>query len=577
MSAVDGAGSDKFQHQATGRVRPKQRWVRWPGGARAVYFVDPNADGRLCFWCPRASFPVVTIIHTSPLPEVEIPDVTITAHVLRKVADVPDRVAIRDSAGMSSYTFAELSAAIHSLAGGLAARGVAPGRVVGLMAPNVPEYAVIFHGVAVAGAAVTTINPTYGAEEVRHQLQDAGASMLFVVPMFLEVARAAIEGTDVTEIIVMAPSSDTAKGATSMADVFGNPIEQVPVDVADHTVVLPYSSGTTGMPKGVMLTHRNLVANIEQVKHAILYKDDEVALAALPFFHIYGMQVLMNGLIANGVTTISMPRFDMVEALEAVQGLKITRFFAVPPIILGLANHPVVDQYDVSSVRQIFSGAAPLGAELAAAAGARLGCEVVQGFGMTELSPVSHCTVEGDFRPGTSGVTASNTESRIVDPVSGEDQGVGDRGELWVRGPQVMKGYLNNAEATAATVDADGWLHTGDVAIIDEFGHMTIVDRLKELIKFKGFQVAPAELEALIITHPKVADVAVIGIPDDEAGEIPKAFVSPVEGETVTLEEIQKLVAAHLVSYKQIKILEVIEAIPKSAAGKILRKELRAR
>lgn len=516
----------------------------------------------------------MTIIHTSPLPDVDIPDVTITAHVLRKVADMPDRVAIRDAAGTSSYTFAELSTAIHALAGGLAARGVAPGKVVGLMAPNVPEYAVIFHGVAVAGAAVTTINPTYGAEEVRHQLQDAGASVLFVVPPFLEVARAAIEGTDVTEIIVMGPA---AEGATSMADVFGDPIEQVAVDVADHTVVLPYSSGTTGMPKGVMLTHRNLVANIEQVKHAILYTEDEVALAALPFFHIYGMQVLMNGLIANGVSTVSMPRFDMVEALQAVQDLKITRFFAVPPIILGLAKHPIVDQFDMSSVRQIFSGAAPLGAELAAEAGARLGCEVVQGFGMTELSPVSHCTVEGDYRPGTSGVTASNTESRIVDPVSGEDQGAGDRGELWVRGPQVMKGYLNNAEATAATVDADGWLHTGDVAIIDEFGHMTIVDRLKELIKFKGFQVAPAELEALIITHPKVADVAVIGIPDDEAGEVPKAFVTPVEGETVTLEEIQELVSAHLVSYKQIRQLEVIDAIPKSAAGKILRKELRTR
>ncbi|MGK0425593.1 MAG: 4-coumarate--CoA ligase [Ilumatobacter sp.] len=538
----------------------------------AITFVDQvciDASGYLS---------AVTIIHTSPLPDVEIPDVTITAHVLRKVGDMPDRVAIRDAAGTSSYTFAELSTAIHSLAGGLAARGVAPGTVVGLMAPNVPEYAVIFHGVAVAGAAVTTINPTYGAEEVRHQLQDAGASMLFVVPMFLEVARAAIEGTDVTEIIVMDSFGDAAvEGATSLADVFGDPIEQVSVDVADHTVVLPYSSGTTGMPKGVMLTHRNLVANIEQVKHAILYKDDEVALAALPFFHIYGMQVLMNGLIANGVTTISMPRFDMVEALQAVQDLKITRFFAVPPIILGLAKHPIVDQYDMSSVRQIFSGAAPLGAELAAEAGVRLGCEVVQGFGMTELSPVSHCTVEGDYRPGTSGITASNTESRIVDPVGGEDQGVGDRGELWVRGPQVMKGYLNNPEATAATVDADGWLHTGDVAIIDEFGHMTIVDRLKELIKFKGFQVAPAELEALIITHPKVADVAVIGIADDEAGEVPKAFVTAVDGETVTLEEIQALVAEHLVSYKQIKVLEVIEAIPKSAAGKILRKELRTR
>ncbi|MFT6290716.1 MAG: 4-coumarate--CoA ligase [Ilumatobacter sp.] len=515
-----------------------------------------------------------TIIHPSPLPDVVIPDVTITAHVLRKATEMPDRVAIRDAAGTSSYTFSELSQAIHSLAGGLAARGIAPGKVVGLMAPNTPDYAVIFHGVAVAGGAVTTINPTYGSEEVRHQLQDAGASMLFVVPMFLEVARAAIEGTEVTEIVVLggAPS-----GTTAIVELFGDPIEQVPVDLVEDTVVLPYSSGTTGLPKGVMLTHRNLVANIEQLQHAIRYSDDEVALAALPFFHIYGMQVLMNGLIANGVTTVSMPRFDMVEALQAVQDLKITRFFAVPPIILGLAKHPIVDQYDMSSVRQIFSGAAPLGAELAAEAGERLGCEVVQGFGMTELAPVSHCTVEGDFRPGTSGVTVSNTESRIVDPVTGEDQGVGDRGELWVRGPQVMKGYLNNDEATAATVDVDGWLHTGDVAIIDEHGHMTIVDRLKELIKFKGFQVAPAELEALIITHPKVADVAVIGIPDDEAGELPKAFVTPVEGETVTLEEIQELVAQHLVSYKQIKVLEVIEEIPKSAAGKILRKELRAR
>ncbi len=514
------------------------------------------------------------IIHPSPLPDVDIPAVTITAHMLRKAEEMPDRVAIRDAAGTSSYTYAELDRAIHALAGGLAGKGVAPGTVVGLMAPNVPEYAVVFHGVAVAGGAVTTVNPSYGAEEVRHQLQDAGASMLFVVPTFLETARVAVEGTDVEEIVVIGPATD---GTTAMAELFADPIEQVPVDLMDHTVVLPYSSGTTGLPKGVMLTHHNLVANIEQVKHAILYADDEVGLAALPFFHIYGMQILMNGLIANGVTTVSMPRFDMVEALQAVQELKITRFFAVPPIVLGLAKHPIVDQYDMSSVRQIFSGAAPLGAELAAEAGDRLGCEVVQGYGMTELSPVSHCTVEGDYRAGTSGVTASNTESRLVDPDTGEDQGVGGRGELWVRGPQVMKGYLNNDEATAATIDADGWLHTGDIAVIDDAGHLTIVDRLKELIKFKGFQVAPAELEALIITHPKVADVAVIGIPDDEAGEVPKAFVTPVDGETVTLEEIQELVGAHLVSYKQVKVLEVIDVIPKSAAGKILRKELRTR
>ncbi len=515
----------------------------------------------------------MSIIHTSPLPDVEIPDVTITQHVLRRADELADRVAIRDAGGGSEYTFAQLSGAIASLAGGLSARGFGPGSVLGLMAPNIPEYAIIFHGVATAGGAVTTINPTYGATEVRFQLQDAGASILVTIPMFLPVALEAAEGTAVEEVVVLGEAQD---GASSHLEFLGDPIGQVEVDL-DSTVVLPYSSGTTGLPKGVMLSHRNLVANIEQCKHAIFYGDDEVALAALPFFHIYGMQVLMNGLLANGVTVVSMPRFDMVEALEAVQNYGITRFFAVPPMILGLAKAPIVDQYDLSTVKQIFSGAAPLGAELAEEAAKRVGCEVVQGYGMTELSPVSHLTPEGDYRPGTSGVTASNTECRLVDPDTGEDKGLGERGELWVRGPQVMTGYLNNAEATAETIDADGWLHTGDIAIIDEHQHVSIVDRLKELIKYKGFQVPPAELEAIIIAHPKVADVCVIGIADDEAGELPKAFVVPVEGQTVTLEEIQELVGEHLVSYKQVRLMELIDAIPKSAAGKILRRELRDR
>ncbi len=300
-----------------------------------------------------------------------------------------------------------------------------------------------------------------------------------------------------------------------------------------------------------------------------------MGLCFLPFFHIYGMQVLMNLSLACGATVVTMPRFDLEQALTIIQNSKVTRFFAVPPIVLALAKHPLVDQFDLSSLKQVFSGAAPLGAELAAEAAARVGCEVVQGFGMTELSPVSHCTVVGDFRPGTSGVTVPNTETRLVDPESGEDRGVGVEGELWVRGPQVMKGYLNNAEATRITIDEDGWLHTGDIAVVDEFGHVSIVDRLKELIKYKGFQVPPAELEALLLSHPKIADVAVIGVADEEAGEVPKAFVVPVPGSELTVDEVQAHVAQHVASYKQVRLVEFVETIPKSASGKILRRMLR--
>jgi acyl-CoA synthetase (AMP-forming)/AMP-acid ligase II len=513
----------------------------------------------------------MTIIYNSPLPDVEIPDISITTQFLQRADELADDIAISD-AQSSSFTFAELKSAIHRLAGGLQAHGLRPGDVVGIMSPNVPEYAVIFHGVAVAGAAVTTINPTYGAEEVRFQLLDAGATMLFTTSAFLDVARAAAEGTGVKEIAVIGQ----APNARSLDSLYGDPIEQVVVDFDQHVVVLPYSSGTTGLPKGVMLTHRNLVANNAQLKQVLNYDDNEAALAVLPFFHIYGMQVLMNSLISQGVRVVTMPRFDMVAVLEVLQSEKITRFFAVPPIVLGLAKAPIVDQYDLSSLRQIFCGAAPLGAEIADACAARVGCEVIQGYGMTELSPVSHCTPPGDYHAGTSGVTVSNTEIRIVDSETGQDQNVGSPGELWIRGPQVMKGYLNNASATAETIDADRWLHTGDVAVVDEFNHVSIVDRIKELIKYKGFQVPPAELEALLVTHPQIADAAVIGVADDEAGELPKAFLVAA-GETLpTLIELQEFLSAHVARYKLVREIEFISAIPKSPSGKILRRDLRA-
>lgn len=512
------------------------------------------------------------MLYTSPLPAVDIPVAPVTEFVLRRVNDHPEKPALIDGTTGRTYSFAKLSDVIHRLAGGLVARGFAPGDTLALMAPNLPEYAIIFHAVAVAGGVVTTVNPTYGADEVAFQLRDAGATELVTVGMFAQVAKEAITGTEISEVITI----DGVAGTTALDSIFGDPIQQSPVNPVDDVVVLPYSSGTTGLPKGVMLTHHNLVANICQCDHAIVYQPDgEVALAFLPFFHIYGMQVLMNGLLANGVTVVTLPRFDLDQALSLVQEHRITRFFAVPPVVLALAKHPAVDSYDLSSLVQVFSGAAPLGAEIAMEAEKRIGCEVVQGYGMTELSPVSHATPPGMFKAGSSGVTVSNTESRIVDPDTGEDQPFGERGELWVRGPQVMKGYLNNPEATAATLDSDGWLHTGDVAIIDEDHHMTIVDRVKELIKYNGFQVPPAELEALLITHPEVNDVAVIGIPDESAGELPKAFIVRSPGSEVTAEDLQAFVAEHVASYKHIRLVEFIDEIPKSASGKILRRLLR--
>jgi 4-coumarate--CoA ligase len=301
---------------------------------------------------------------------------------------------------------------------------------------------------------------------------------------------------------------------------------------------------------------------------------DDVALAALPFFHIYGMQVLMNGLLANGVTVITMARFDLPAALGLIQDKKVTQFFAVPPMVLALAKHPIIDQFDLSSLKLVFSGAAPLGADLAKEAADRIGCDVVQGYGMTELSPVSHATPAGQSKPGSVGITVSNTECRIVD-ADGKEQGVGGEGELWIRGPQVMQGYFGNESATDATIDAEGWLHTGDVGRFDEDGHLYIVDRVKELIKYKGFQVPPAELEALLITHPDVADVAVIGVPDDEAGELPKAFIVRREGSSVSETDLQDFVKEKVASYKQVRQVAFVDEIPKSASGKILRRMLR--
>jgi acyl-CoA synthetase (AMP-forming)/AMP-acid ligase II len=511
------------------------------------------------------------VIHVSPIADVIVPELPLTPFTLRQAADRPSDVALIDAASGQKLTYGELDDAVRRLAGGLVEAGAVKDEVLAIMAPNCPEYAVVFHGVAFAGGVVTTINPTYTAREVHHQLVDAGATRMVTAPAFLETATEAISGTGVKELYVIGG----ADGHGSLDALSGRPLdEQVGVGL-DDVVALPYSSGTTGLSKGVMLTHRNLVSNIVQTLAVLEMTDEDAYVAVLPFFHIYGMQVLMNMGLAVGATIITMPRFDLEQFLGLQQDHRVTRAFVAPPMVVAMAKHPVVANYDLSSLRQVLSGAAPLGAELAQECGARIGCEVVQGYGMTELSPVSHATPAGGFKPGSVGIAVPNTEVLIVDPVTGETLGHGGDGEIWVRGPQVMKGYLNNDVATAATIDDQGWLHTGDIGHVDPNGHLYVVDRLKELIKYKGFQIAPAELEALLLTHSKVADAAVIGIPDALAGEIPAAFVVLKAGEEATGEEIQAFVADQVATYKRIRQVTFIDAVPKAASGKILRRVLR--
>ncbi|MBV8957212.1 MAG: 4-coumarate--CoA ligase family protein [Actinobacteria bacterium] len=508
---------------------------------------------------------------TSPLPSVTLPESPLTPHTLERAAERGDKAAFIDGASGRIVTYAEFEDLVRRQAGGWLEAGLGKGDVVAIMAPNCPEYGVLFHAVALAGGVVTTINPTYTSGEVHHQLVDSKATRLVTVPMFLETAAAAVADTGVKEVYVIGE----ADGYPSLSSIDGPPLaEQVPVDL-DDVVALPYSSGTTGLSKGVMLTHRNLVSNIEQSLGAITISDDDAFVAVLPFFHIYGMQVLMNMGLRAGATIVTMPRFDLEQFLSLHQQHQLTRAFVAPPMVVALAKHPIVDNYDLSALKLIFSGAAPLSAELAEECGRRLDCEVVQGYGMTEVSPVTHATPMGMYKPGSVGVTVPNTETRIVDPGSGKDLDVDEDGEVWVKGPQVMKGYLNNEKATKATIDDDGWLHTGDIGHIDADGHLYVVDRLKELIKYKGFQVPPAELEALLLTHPQVADAAVIGLPDDEAGEIPAAYIVLKDGADVSAADIQSFVAERAASYKQVRQVTFMDAIPKSASGKILRRVLR--
>jgi 4-coumarate--CoA ligase len=353
-------------------------------------------------------------------------------------------------------------------------------------------------------------------------------------------------------------------------------------DPRRHVAVLPYSSGTTGRPKGVMLTHRNLVANIAQISGLLGVGSDSTVLGVLPFSHIYGMTVVLNLALRQRAALVAVPRFELEPFLKLVEDHGATHLFVAPPIVLALGKSEAVARYSLDSLELLVSGAAPLDEALALAVAKRLGCEVRQAYGMSEMSPVSHVAPIGvEVEPSSVGWTVPNMSCRLLDPATGEvipipEVGASRPGELCCAGPNIMAGYLGRPDATSETIDADGYLHTGDIATVSADGAVTIVDRIKELIKYKGYQVAPAELEGILLTHPDVADAAVVGVVDASTGEeLPKAFVVCAEGRLLTAEDVITFVADRVAPYKKVRLVEFIDRVPKSPSGKILRRQLR--
>jgi acyl-CoA synthetase (AMP-forming)/AMP-acid ligase II len=441
------------------------------------------------------------------------------------------------------------------------ARGLSCGEVLAICAPNSPDYAIAYYGALTAGAAVTTMSPDLTEPEAATQLSDADARWGWTTPELAGMlARAA--GPRLKELFVV--------GEASIAD---SQDAITPPDIrSEELAVLLCSSGTTGLPKSVMLTHRNLVAGLVSLRAPEPVDETDVVLAVLPLCHIAGMQIVMNPALSAGAKVVTMPRFDLEGFLAAIERYRITRMIVAPPIVLALAKHPAVDRYDLSSLRAVASGAAPLGGEVARAAARRVGCRIKQGYGMTETGAICMAPDGGPDRPESIGPPLPGVECRVIDCATGEDPPPGAPGELLARSPAQMRGYLGNDEATAATIDTDGWLHTGDIVRVDADGWFHVLGRVKELIKYNGRQVAPAELEQILLAHPAVADAAVIGCPDEERGEIPKALVvlrKPVEPAALIAH-----VAEQVSPHKRIRRLEVVEEIPRSPSGKILRRKL---
>ncbi|TXG48706.1 hypothetical protein EZV62_024581 [Acer yangbiense] len=531
----------------------------------------------------------------SKLPDIPISDhLPLHTYCFQNVSDFPDNPCLIVGSTSKTYSFADTHLLCRKTAAGLSNLGIKQGDVIMILLQNCAEFVFAFMGASMIGAVTTTANPFYTSSEIFKQFKASRAKLIITLSQYVDKLRDTTTNTDEKipkigqdfTVITIDEPPENCLHFTLLSEANENDLPEVSID-PDDPVALPFSSGTTGLPKGVVLTHKSLITSVAQQvdgENPNLYlKQQDVVLCVLPLFHIYSLNSVLLCSLRAGAGVLLMHKFEIGVLLELIQQHKVSVAAVVPPLVLALAKNPMVAKFDLGSIRMVLSGAAPLGKELEEALRSRVPQAILgQGYGMTEAGPVLSMCLGFAKKPyptksGSCGTVVRNAELKVIDPDTGCSLGYNHPGEICIRGPQIMKGYLNDAEATAATIDVEGWLHTGDIGYVDDDEEVFIVDRVKEIIKFKGFQVPPAELEALLINHSSIADAAVVPQKDEVAGEVPVAFVVRSNGFELTEEAVKEYIAKQVVFYKRVHKVYFVHAIPKSPSGKILRKDLRAK
>lgn len=564
-----------------------------------------------------ATYPWLSSYEQGVPATVEVPNIPLQQFLKDSAQKYPGKTAVRmvlrylplGLAVQAKLTYRELDELSDRFAAALAAQGIQKGSRVSIMLPNCPQQVVMYFGVLKAGAIVVNTNPTYPPHELEPLMKNSGAEAIVTLSGLYQRVKQIQPNTNLKTIILtdlsdhvtalfrrtvnkqlaakgMYAEVPSGGGVFYYKDLIGRYPARAPAvqfDPAYDTAVFQFTGGTTGIPKAAELTHRNLVANTVQMQawFTDVSPGNEKVLLALPAFHVYGMTVGMLFGISVGAEVVVVPDpRDTAHILETLHCEHITLYPGVPAMYIAIINHPRVTEYNLRSIKACLSGGSALPVEVAQKFDEITGGRLVEGFGMSESSPVTHANpIKGRVKYGSIGIPIPSTEAAIVALEPDESGhykflGIGEEGELVVRGPQVMKGYYNNLEETAKTIDADGWLHTGDIARMDEDGYFYIVDRKKDLIIAGGYNVVPREVEEVLFMHPKVMEAAVVGVPDPKRGETVKAFIVLKEGQTATAEEIREFCKEHLAPYKVPTLVEFRKELPKTQVGKVLRRML---